>query len=479
MKILLINPPRENLIESILPAVIEESRGLSPPLGLLYVAAYARKFTRHQIEFLDAEAEGLTYPELKERIKGIDPQIVGITAMTFTLIDALKVARLVKEIKLGVKVALGGPHPHIYPEETVSFSEVDFVILGEGERAFTELLVLSEVEGIGAREDVRRLRQIKGVVWKDNGRVVNNGAAEPIADLDSLPFPARDLTDIHRYCSVLARGSQCTTMITSRGCPFRCRFCARPHLGKGFRRRSAGNVVEEFEECLTMGIKEFLIYDDTFTGDRDRVIDICEQILSKGLKLHWDIRAHINTVDEEMLKKLRQAGCERIHYGVESGNPDILLSLRKGATIERARQAFRLTREAGIETLAYFMIGSPGESIATVRQSIALARELKPGYVHFSILMPFPATELYRDGLESGVIQQDCWQGFARSPRKDFLPPVWEENLNRQELTRLLKKAYRDFYRSPAYILRRLIRVRSLSELWRQLRAGLRIQRLE
>ncbi len=471
MKVLLVNPPRENLIESILPAVIEESRGLSPPLGLLYVAAHARKYTRHQIEILDSEAEGLTYPELKERIKGIDPEVVGITAMTFTLIDALKVARLVKEIKQGVKVALGGPHPHIYPEETVSFPEVDFVIQGEGERAFTDLL--------GALEDGRRLRQIKGVVWKDNGKVVRGGAAEPVADLDGLPFPARDLTDIHRYCSVLARVSHCTTMITSRGCPFRCRFCARPHLGKGFRCRSAGNVVEEFEECLTMGIREFLIYDDTFTGDRERVIDICEQILGKGLKLRWDIRAHVNTVDEELLGRLKQAGCERIHYGVESGNPDILLNLRKGTTIERVKQAFRLTREAGIETLAYFMIGSPGEDLATAGQSIALARELKPDYVHFSILMPFPATELYRDGVEIGLIRQDCWQDFARSPRKDFLPPVWEENLNRQELTRLLKKAYRDFYRSPAYILRRLTRVRSLGELWRQFRAGLRIQRLE
>ncbi len=470
MKVLLINPPRENLIESILPAVIEESRGLSPPLGILYVAAYARKYTRHQIEVLDCEAEGLTYPELRERIKGIEPEVVGITAMTFTLIDALKVARLVKEINQEVKVILGGPHPHIYPEETVSFPEVDFVIQGEGERVFTEL--------IDAREDMSKLSQIKGVVWKENGKVVRGEAAEAIADLDSLPFPARDLTDIRRYCSVLARISHCTTMITSRGCPFRCRFCARPHLGRGFRRRSAGNVVEEFEECRAMGIREFLIYDDTFTGDRARVIDICEKILEKGLKIHWDIRAHINTVDEEMLKKLKQAGCERIHYGVESGNPDILQYLRKGATIERVKQAFRLTREAGIETLAYFMIGSPGEKLATAGQSITLARELKPDYVHFSILMPFPATELYQDGLESGIIKQDYWQEFARSPRKDFLPPVWEENLSRQELTRLLKKAYRDFYRSPAYIFRRLIRVRSLGELWRQFRAGLRIREL-
>ncbi|UCD83325.1 MAG: cobalamin-dependent protein [Deltaproteobacteria bacterium] len=471
MKVLLINPPRENLIESILPAVIEESRGFSPPLGLLYVAAHARKFTRHQIEFLDAEAEELTYPELKERIRGIDPEVVGITAMTFTLIDALKVARLVKEIKQDIRVVLGGPHPHIYPEETVSIPEVDFVILGEGERVFTELInTIDNIEG---------LQKIKGVVWKDNGRVINNGAAEPIADLNSLLFPARELSDVRCYGSVLARASRCTTMITSRGCPFRCRFCARPHLGKEFRCRSAENVLGEFEECLRMGIREFLIYDDTFTGDRNRVIDICEQILGRGLKFYWDIRAHVNSVDKEMLKKLKQAGCERIHYGVESGNPDILLSMRKGTTIERARQAFRLTREAGIETLAYFMIGSPGENIATVRQSIALARELKPGYVHFSILMPFPATELYRDGLENEIIKEDCWQEFARSPRKDFLPPVWEENLSRQELVRLLKKAYRDFYRSPAYILRRLLRVRSLGELWRQLRAGLRIQRLE
>jgi anaerobic magnesium-protoporphyrin IX monomethyl ester cyclase len=409
MKVLLINPPNHRPIKSVLPEVIEEERGYNPPLGIMYLASYARKHTFHQIELLDCQVEELSYKQIEAEIKRRRPDVVGITVMTFSLIDVLTVVKIVKTINPKIKIVLGGPHAHIFPEETIVLDGVDFLVLGEGEFVFRDLL-----ENIN---DKRNLKKIKGLVFIENGKIINTGKPDFIENLDALPHPARDLLPISKYSSVLAKRSPVTTMFTSRGCPHRCIFCDRPNLGKKFRARSALNVVEEMEECLKMGIREFFLYDDTFGVDRQRVLKICDHILKRNLKAGWDIRTRVDTVDEEILRKLKTAGCERIHFGIESGNPEILKTLQKGITIEQARRAFRLTKKIGIETLAYFMIGNPGETKKTAKQTIRLAKELEPDYVHFSVLIPFPATKLYWWGLERGIFKTDFWREFARNPQ--------------------------------------------------------------
>jgi radical SAM superfamily enzyme YgiQ (UPF0313 family) len=246
-------------------------------------------------------------------------------------------------------------------------------------------------------------------------------------------------------------------------------------MGKRFRARSAKNVVDEMEECVRLGIREFLVYDDTFTIDRKRVQDVCAEIKARGLDIGWDIRARVNTVDAQLLRVLKAAGCERIHYGVESGNEDILKVLRKGITLNQVEDAFRMTKEAGIETLAYFIIGSPRETRSTIEDTIRFAIRLDPGFVHFSIMTPFPATELYRLGLAEGLIKSDVWQDFAKTPRAGFIPPLWEENLKRDELIRLMKSAYKRFYLRPKYVATRLAKIGTTEELYRKLKAGIRV----
>ena len=193
-----------------------------------------------------------------------------------------------------------------------------------------------------------RLKKVRGLVFKDGGEVINTGAPPLVDDLDSLPFPARDLTPYMKYYSLIAKTQPVTTMITSRGCPYRCLFCDRPHLGKRFRPRTAMNVVDEMEQCVGMGIREFLIYDDTFTVNRKRVLDICSEIKRRGLGIGWDVRARVDTITPDMLAAMKDAGCDRIHYGVESGSPEIIETLRKGITIEQVRRVFRQTKDAGI-----------------------------------------------------------------------------------------------------------------------------------
>ncbi len=469
MRILLINPPTANMITTEVPSLVTEERGFNPPLGIMYIAAHLER-AGFDVKIIDADVEELEYSKLAAAIKAYAPDVVGLSAMSFTLIDCMQIARLVKSADPGIKIFIGGPHVNIFPEETIKIPEIDYVVLGEG-----EFLTVDLIRNISNAENLKRIR---GLVFKENGNIINTGKPDFIMDLDKIHFPARHLTLYKKYSSLLAKRNPITTMITSRGCPFSCKFCDRPHLGKIFRARSAKNVVDEMEECVNMGIREFLIYDDTFTINRKRVLDICDEINARKLDIGFDVRARLDTVDEEMLKKMKKAGCERIHYGVESGNDEILKILCKGIDVEKAKKMFKITKKIGIDRLAYFMIGNPRETRETVMESINLAIKLDPDYVHFSITTPFPATGLYFMGLDEGVIKKDYWKEFAENPEKDFIPPLWEENLNRQELLELASLAYKRFYTRPGYVIRRMLKIRSLGELKRKLKAGLKVVKL-
>jgi len=469
MKIVFINPPSSNLILTNLPEIFAQE-DFMPPLGLMYVAAYLEKYTPHQIKILDCLIEGLNYNQLKKKLREEKPDVVGITTLTFTLIDVLQTARIAKEINSNTKVVLGGPHVNIYPEETISFPEIDFLILGEGEKPMKDL--------VDNLDKIKNLHTLKGIVFKDRDKIVNTGPRDLIQDLDSLPFPARHLTPYKKYFSTLSNTDPVTTMFTSRGCPYNCLFCDRPHLGKIFRARSAKNVVDEMEECQKMGIKEIFIYDDTFGVDRQRMLDICLDIKKRNLDIAWDIRTRVNTVDKQILKALKEAGCQRIHYGVEAGTQKILNVLRKGITLEMAEKAFKWTKKAGIQTLAYFMIGSPQETRRDILQTINFAKKIKPDFICFSLTTPYPSTDLYSLGLKEKVLPYDYWRGFAKNPKPDFIPLIWEKELSRKELISLFKKAYRSFYLRPSYIFKKIFQLKSGRELLKKAKAALNILKI-
>lgn len=470
MKILLINPPRQNTISSCQPKILEEGLDFLPPLGLMYVAGYLEKYTGHQIKILDCQIDAPDYPELEKKLREEKPDIIGITALTFTLIDVIKTAKLAKKINPEIKVILGGPHINIYPEETMKIPEIDFLVLDEGEKQLKEL-----VDNISNKE---KLYKIKGLVFRNKDKIINTGRRQLMENLDEIPFPARHLTSYKKYFSVISDTHPVTTMFTSRGCPYKCLFCDRPHLGKIFRARSAKNVADEMEECEKMGIKEIMIYDDTFAVSRQRVLDICSEIKKRNLKIKWDARTRVNTVDPELLLKMKDAGCKRIHYGVEAGAQKILNVLKKGTTLDMVKKAFEETKKAGIRTLGYFMIGSPQETKENIFETIKLIKKINPDYVHVSITTPFPATGLYFDGLANGFIKQDYWKKFAENPTPDFEPPYWEENLTRRELLNLHKKAYKSFYLQPKFVIKKLIQLKSPSEFIRKARAGLRLLKI-
>jgi len=470
MKILLINPRVENEILTCNLEIVEEERGYNPPLGILYVAAYLLKNSKHEVKVIDAQAEEMDDKELLRIVAEYRPDVVGITAMTFTLIDVLNCVGTVKRAFPSAKVVLGGPHVSIYPEETINLPGVDYLVLGEGEMTFCQLV--SNIDNFEA------LRKMKGITFKENGVIVNTGNPDFISDLDSVPFPARELTPIEKYSSLLASDSPITTMFTSRGCPYRCTFCNRPNMGKVFRAVSASRVVDEMELCASMGIKEIFFYDDTFCVRKNRVLDICSEIKKRGISIPWDIRTRVDTMDEEILKSLKSAGCQRIHYGVESGSPRILEVLQKGINLEKVVDVFRMTRKHKITTFAYFMIGIPTETKADAMATIDFAKKLDPDYIQMTIFTPFPGTEIYARALKDGVFESDYWREFSARPDKDFKTRYWEKEMPERELKDLLIHAYKEFYGRPVYIIRKLARVRSFGELKRKVGAGLKLLKL-
>jgi len=468
MKVLFINPSFKNLVQVPGPEAIPELASVAPPLGLLYVAAYAEKNTAHTIEVLDANLEGLTPEQIGEQVAQRKPDLAGITATTFSLMDVVLTAKAVQRARPETLVVLGGPHVFFFPDETMTLPEMDYLIMGEGERPFSQLLDVLSGNGDFA--------QVPGLVWRNKqGEVVKNPMAPYVEDLDSLPFPARHLVPIERYRSLMTHEAFLATIMSSRGCPYRCTFCNQRHMGGKFRARSVESVIAEMELCAKMGFREIMFYDDTFTINRKRVLEICDRLIERRLPVKWDIRARVNTLDEEVLDRLAAAGCVRLRIGVESGTPEILSVLNKGINLEAARRVFALAAARGFTTFAYFMIGNPTETREQIQRTVAFAKELRCDFVEFSPTHPCPGTELYRMALEQGVIPHDYWHDFALHPTPHFKVKLWVDVLPQEEILELLDWAFKSFYGRPSYMLRRLMKIRSWSEFHRQARAGLKL----
>jgi radical SAM superfamily enzyme YgiQ (UPF0313 family) len=462
MNVLLINPPYENLLAvGISPPV--EKRGFYPGMGLLYVASFSCEKTSHTIHVLDAALEGIDFSVLEQRIRSHDPDVVGISAQTFTLVDSLKTARIVKKIDPNIIVVFGGIHVTLFPFETINLDAVDVAVTGEGEITFAALL-----DCISNRN---RLRNVKGILYKKNGEVIQTENRPVLEDLDRLPFPARRMTPYQKFVS-LRKDTITTTLITQRGCPYNCLFCSRPSLGRKVRLHSALYMIDEIKQCLDLGIREFMIYDDTFTLDRQRTLDFCKEIRKQGLDIDWTIMTRVDLVDRELLHVMKKAGCSRIRYGVESGANDILANLKKDITVQQINEAFQITKEEGIETVAYFMIGSPGETQRHFDESIRLAKKLNANYTNFSITTLYPKTGLLRLAMEKGLQKDDPWKRFVEDPRPGFKLPLWEEYFDRNALLRFQALAVKKLYLRPRYILVKLFKILTLKGFIESVRLG-------
>ncbi len=444
MKILFVHPP---YVESVYS---------EPPLGLVYIAAMLEK--DFEVKIFDCAVMGWGLKEYGEELKKFAPDIVGITATTPTVNVALSVAKLSKELLPNVKIIAGGPHVTLLAESIMKESSyVDFAIMGEGEYAMRELAV--------ALRDKKPLTGIKGLIYRDKGKIINNGRTELIQDLDALPFPARHLLPMDRYSKFIGERKKYVTMMSARGCPYNCIFCAKSIFGRIYRERSVKNVIEEIEQTKKeFGIKEILFYDDSFTFNRKRVMELCDEMIKRKYKLRWNCKTRVNIVDEELLKKMHEAGCYLISYGVESAIQKNLNFLRKGITPKQVEDAFKITKKAGIQVEGYFVIGIPGETVEEIEETIKFAKKLEPDYAQFAILTPLPETDLYTYAVEHKLMRGDVdWSKFSYFG--DRTAVTMDVGIPQDELIRLRNKAMHEVYMNPKYMLRKLLSVRSAGDL--------------
>lgn len=447
--------------------IFDDDIGYYQPLGLLYLhASLKKKDPLSDVLIIDGVAECLDSEALRQRILSFKPDVIGITVLTFQLVDVYRYASAIKEFLPKTLLVFGGPHTHLFPEEVLNNPSVDYVLVGEGEISFPLL-----IERIKRGAD---FSDVPGLYYRDlNGNITRTKPPLFIKDLDDLAPPDFNAIPIHKYSSVM-ENELTATLITSRGCPFHCIYCDRPHMGKTYRVHSPKRVVEDIFNCINMGIRNFQIFDDTFTIKRSRVLEICQLIKEQNLSLTFSIRARVNSVDEELLNAMKLAGCRRISFGVEAGSDQMLKALRKNITIEQVLLAFHLCKKIGIDTLADFIIGGPGQTRADVEETINFALKLDPAYAQFTVMTPFPGTELYHMGLSKGLIKNDYWREYAKNPTENFETPVWEEHLSREELLNLFGQAYQRFYKRPKYIIRELYKIRSFGEFYRKARIGLK-----
>ncbi len=354
-----------------------------PPLGLGYIAAYLRS---HGISVEIVDCTFLAQSAAVEKIRKSNPKIIGIQSM-FSMKN--KSLELAKEFRNSCELLVaGGPLATTNPE--LFLEDFDLVVIGEGEQTMLEIVLEAQERGNFSR--------INGIIYKDKEtkQIERTPDRRLIEDLDSLPFPSRDLFPNQAYKKFYSKFGYATTAImTSRGCPFSCDFCSKPIFGDQFKWRTASNVVDEIEEVLGLGYDRLWFADDCFTLNPKRLMSICDEIVKRGLKIDWECLSRVDTLDSEAVKKMKRAGCVRMFFGIESGNDCILALMKKQITINQARKALSLCEANDVKAGAFFIVGYPGENEETVLNTIEFASSLPLDYLSFTMPYPIPGTPLY------------------------------------------------------------------------------------
>jgi radical SAM superfamily enzyme YgiQ (UPF0313 family) len=396
-------------------------------LGLAYIAAYLKKNGYSPI-IRDFNVEP-GFDNLKNALKGYD--VIGISFLTSMLPEALMIAKAGHDI--GAKIVMGGPHATALPHDLLKNGYVDIVVRKEGELTTLDLLK--------AFEGKKELDDVKGISFRKNSRIMDTPDREYIENIDSMPFPARELLKNLEY-KILYPGfdpeKPITAMMTSRGCPSKCIFCASNIVfGRKPRYRSPKNIVDEIEEIVNrFGINQINISDDTFTLRPKFVIETCDEIIRRKIDVKWACSTRVPNVSLEMLSKMKEAGCTRVGFGIESGSPKILKNIKKGIKVEQAERALKITEEAGLTPIAYFITGNPGEDYETIWETVEFLYRNRRYLPHSSLgqfVAPYPGTEVLDIAKSKNHLRTEDWSLYLHSRK----PLIRTEALDYDELTAL------------------------------------------
>jgi len=460
--ILLINPP--STFRAYEGTKVAAAVQVYPLLSFMCLGATLKR-AGFDVGVVDLGIESYPYEVLEKKLDENNPFFVGVTSTTPLFFEVAEISRRVKR-KLGdkVKVIYGGPHATALPEESLENSEIDIIVISEGDETIVEIC-----QG-------KNLKDIKGICYREGDKFIRTPASLPVQNLDSLPFPALELYDLKRYkSSKLVSGKTPVSSIeTSRGCPRNCSFCNKNIFGRAFRTKSPERVIEEFKYFLNFGVRGFRVIDDQFTANIDRAKKICEMILKENLKFPWILASGIRVdgnYDEEFFRLLKKSGCRDVGIGFESGDQKSLDSIDKGITLEQSMSCMRLIKKAGLETVGFFMLGLPTDTEESLKKTINFAIKLNPDLAKATITIPFPGTRLFEQYEKEGRIKTRDWSRYNIHKVAD----VYEHpNLSQETLKKYYNLFYRRFYFAPRFIFKRIFKGIITGRLFLDIYYGLR-----
>ncbi len=417
-----------------------EGNNVNPPLGVLYLAAVARD-AGHDVTFLDVDPDEI---DITDKLQKLSPDMVGLSFLTTEFAKAQKLSFTIKKVLPDVLLCCGGIHTTLDTENVLRTFSVDFCVVGEGEKAL--LQICERVENKKSYSDV------KGVWLIKDNQLIKNPRQELIEDLDSLPFPARDIVNFEKYYltfpgCIKGKYVRSTAVIAGRGCNFSCNYCAANKLmGKKVRLRSPKNVVDEIVHLQkTYGVKGILFQDSTLTANKKWAIALCNEIIERNAKFVWSCNTRVDCVDRDLLKIMKQAGCIQVEYGVESGSSKILKLLNKKTRPELAIEAFKATKENNIRAVASYMLGNPGEDRNDLEMTFDLSKKLYADYSVFFFSIPYPGTELWDIAIKSKLIPENISFDTNWNIRAAEVP-LMSSNVSAEELQEFRAKLQNHFF---------------------------------
>ena len=433
------------------------------PILLCYAATLLQE-NGYDVRYIDSVMQDFNITESFKKVERINPDVVFMETTTPSINDDILFANKLRETLPEVKILLAGTHATYFPEQTLIDSKADVIIKGEYD--YTTL------NTIKAFEKGEPLKNVKGISYID--KIPHHNARAPLVEnLDALPFPDRDLIPHQWYVEGHAKKLPFTFMMTARGCPNHCTFCLWPNLyyNHTVRYRSIENVVDEIEWLIERyGMKEIFFDDGTFNTNINRVIKLSKEIISRDIDIIWSCSCRVDKVNREMLEWMKKSGCKLICYGPESASQETLNRTKKRITIEQTKNAFKLTKEAGIIIHGNFMLGFPWESREDMENTINLALESKPDTTQFSLVFPHPGTEMYEEAIENNWFYDNVvnnWDMFEMSKG-----PVLKSKIPKKELSKAIARAHSKFYFRPSYIAKVLSEIKNtedLTRVWREM----------
>ncbi|MFH0748825.1 MAG: radical SAM protein [Candidatus Bathyarchaeota archaeon] len=431
--------------------------GASPPLGILYIASML-KHSGIEVSALDQTIERYDVKKVVDWVMKENPDILGISTILSSTITAPRIAKAVKEKNPNITIIFGNHHATNNAERILTkYPSVDFIVRGEGEQTCLEL-----VEYL---QEKRSLKDILGLTFRHEGTIITNPDRPLLIDIDSLPFPDRELLEGEYHnttIGVVVAPKKFTSILSSRGCVFRCRYCSCTSIARNFwRPRSIENIIEELRFLTSEGYKQLMFVDDNFSLNQQRVIELCQRIRKEKIDVEWISEGRVDQCSYEMFREMVKAGCRMTYFGIESANQKVLDYYRKMITPEQSIQTLQTARKAGVAIIVgSFIVGAPDETKEEVQRTLEFTKQLDLDIPQINLLQANPGTPLWEEFRQSGFLnEEESWESGV------YISDICPSAVPRNELLLMIRKYYGDFLKRPQYIIKQTIL--SLKSLYR------------